>query len=277
MLSAVTLKIRSRSQSPYQFSFMTKCYIHAYFSSNLLRCSGEIEHNITFWSKFSVFLSAVTLKIRLRPQSANQFSFINKCYIHADFSSNLLSSSGDMVHNITFWPKFRVFLSAVTLKIKSRSQSSNQFSFINKCYIHAYFSSNLLSCSEDIEHNITFWSKFSVFLSAVTLKISSRSRSPNQGFSMSTCCMRANFGQNPVIRSGYIVLILMIHANISADADANGIRITVCASHSYLFRGVHVYALSYILFYICSTHSRKEDTKHIIFENTRLLFAQFRP
>ena len=96
---------------------------------------------------------------------------------------------------------------------------------------------------------------------------------------MSTCCMHANFGQNPVIRSGYIVHILMIPANISADidadTDADGIRITVCASHSYLFRGV--YALSYIQFYTCSTNSRKEDTKHIIFENTRLLFTQFRP
>ena len=127
----------------------------------------------------------------------------------------------------------------MTLKIRSRSQSPNQFSFINKCYIHADFSSNLLSCSGDIEHNITFWSKFSVFLSAVTLKIRSRSRSSYQGFSMSMCCIHANFGQNPVIRSGYIVDILMIHANNSADtdADADGSSITVCASHSNLFVG----------------------------------------
>ena len=125
------LEIRSRSQSPNQFSFIDKCYIHAYFSSNLLSCSGNIEHNITFWSKFSVFLSAVTLKISSMSQSPNQFSFINKCYIHADFSSNLLSCSGDIEHNITFWSKFSVFLSAVTLKTKSRSQSPNQFSFID--------------------------------------------------------------------------------------------------------------------------------------------------
>ena len=49
---------------------------------------------------------------------------------------------------------------------------------------------------------------------------------------MSMCCIHANFGQNPVIRSGYIVHILMIHTNISADTDADGIRITVYASHS---------------------------------------------
>ena len=60
----------------------------------------------------------------------------------------------------------------------------------------------------DIEHNITFWSKFSVFLSAVTLKIRSRSKSSNQGFGMSKCYIPANFGQNPIIRSGYSVHIL---------------------------------------------------------------------
>ena len=127
----------------------------------------------------------------------------------------------------------------MTLKIRSRSQSPNQFSIINKYYVHADFSSNLLMCSGDIEHNITFWSKLSVFLSAVTLKIRSSSQYPNQRFSMSMCCIHANFGQNLVIRSGYIVHILMIHTNISADtiADADGIRITVYASHSSLFVG----------------------------------------
>ena len=60
----------------------------------------------------------------------------------------------------------------------------------------------------DIEHNITFWSKFSVFLSAVTLKIRSRSQSPNQDFGMSKCYIRANIGQNPIIRSGNSVHIL---------------------------------------------------------------------
>ena len=110
-----------------------------------------------------------------------------------------------------------------------------------------------------------------MFLSAVTLKIRSRSQSPNQGFIMSTCCMHANFGQNPVIRSGYIVHILMIHANISADTDpdADGIRITVRASHSYLFRGV--YALSYILFYIFSTNSRKECNKTYKFRKHKVI------
>ena len=66
---------------------------------------------------------------------------------------------------------------------------------------------------------------------------------------MSMCCIHANFGQNPVIRLGYIVHILMIHANISADndADADGIRITVCASHSKIFVG---YMNCHIFFFI---------------------------
>ena len=92
---------------------------------------------------------------------------------------------------------------------------------MSKCYIHANFGQNQVIGSADLEHIITFWSKFSFFLSAVTLKIRSRSRSTNQGFSMSTCCLHANFCQNPVICSGYIVHILMIHANISADTDAD--------------------------------------------------------
>ena len=138
----------------------------------------------------------------------------------------------------------------MTLKIRSRSRRPNQFSFINKCYKHADFSSNLLSYSGAIEHNITFWSKFSVFLSAVTLKIRSRSQSPNQGFSMSMYCIHESFGLNPVIRSGHIVRILMVHANISAytDADADGIRITVCASHSYLFVGYMNCHIFYFIF-----------------------------
>ena len=71
-LSAVTLKIRSRSQSPNQGFNMSKCCIHTIFGQNQFISAGDIEHNITFWSKFSVFLYAVTLKIRSRSQSPKQ-------------------------------------------------------------------------------------------------------------------------------------------------------------------------------------------------------------
>ena len=75
---------------------------------------------------------------------------------------------------------------------------------MSKCCIHANFGQNQVISSGDIEHNITFWPKFSVFLSAVTLKIRSRSQSPNQGFSISKCCIHANSGQDQVISSGDI-------------------------------------------------------------------------
>ena len=40
----------------------------------------------TFWPKFSSYFPAVTLKIRSRSQTPNQFSIMSKHYIHADFS-----------------------------------------------------------------------------------------------------------------------------------------------------------------------------------------------
>ena len=154
----------------------------------------------------------------------------------------------------------------MTLKIRSRSQSSNQFSIINKCYTHADFSSNLPMFSGDVEHNITFWSKFCVFLSAVTLEIRSRSQSSNQGFSRSMCCIYANFGKNPVIRSGYIVDILMIHADISADTDADGISITGYASHFNLFVGYMNCHIVYFPF-VAQIHGKK--IQNILFPKTQ--------
>ena len=81
---------------------MSKCCIHANFCQNQVISSGDIEHNITFWSKFSVFLSAVTLKIRSRSQSPDQGFRMSKCCIHANFGQNQVISSGDIEHNITF-------------------------------------------------------------------------------------------------------------------------------------------------------------------------------
>ena len=142
---------------------MSKFYIHANFGQNQVIGSGDIEYIITLWSVIKRVLSAVTLKIRSRSQSPNQFSFINKCYKYADLSSNILSCSGDIEHNITFWSKFSVFLSSVTLKSRSRSQSHNQGFSMSKFYIHANFGQNQVIGSGDIEYNITFWSKLSVF------------------------------------------------------------------------------------------------------------------
>ena len=85
---------------------------------------------------------------------------------------------------------------------------------------------------------------------------------------MSKCCILANVGQNPVIRSGYIVHILKVHANISADTDADGICIRVDAPHSNLFVGVmNCYK---VFFPFLAQMHKKMIQKHIIFENTRL-------
>ena len=143
----------------------------------------------------------MTLKIRSRSQSPHRGFSISKCYIHAIFFQKQVINSGDIEHYNTLWSQFSAFLSAVTLKIRSRSQSPNQGFRMSNCCTLANFGQNQVFGSGDIEH-ITFWSKFSVFLSAVTLKIRSRSQSPNQSFSMPKCCILANVGQNPVIRSG---------------------------------------------------------------------------
>ena len=108
-LSAVTLKNRSRSQSPNQGFRMSKFYIHANFGRNQVIGSGDIEHNITFWSKFSMFLSAVTLKNRSRSQSPYQGFSMSKFYMHANFGRNQVIGSGYIEHNITFWSKFSMF------------------------------------------------------------------------------------------------------------------------------------------------------------------------
>ena len=55
LLYAVTFKIRSKSQCSNQGFSMSKCYINANFGQNKIISSGDIEHNITFLSEFSVF------------------------------------------------------------------------------------------------------------------------------------------------------------------------------------------------------------------------------
>ena len=90
-----------------------------HFGQNQIITSEDIEHNITFWSKISVFLSAVTLKIRSRSQCPSEDFRMSKSCIHSNFGQNQAMSSRDM-HNITFWSKFSMFLSAVTLTIRPK-------------------------------------------------------------------------------------------------------------------------------------------------------------
>ena len=105
----MTLKIRSRSQTPNQFPSMSKYYMHAYISVNLVISAGDIEHKTTFWSKFSMSLSVVILKIRSWSQSPNYDFSMSKCYIHANFGENQVIGSGHIEHNITFLNKFSAF------------------------------------------------------------------------------------------------------------------------------------------------------------------------
>ena len=54
--------------------------------------------------------------------------------------------------------------------------------------------------SGDIGYNIMFWPKISLFSTAVTLKIRSRSHNCNQIFSMPKCCIHAKFLYGQIIR-----------------------------------------------------------------------------
>ena len=103
-----------------------------------------------------------------------------------------------------------------------------------------------------------------MFLSAVTLKIRSRSHMPNQGFGMSKCYTRANFGQNPIIRSGYMVHILRHLLTLVPTTTPTPTGSASKNMYPTVIFFVGVYELSHSLFSICRTNSRKEDIKHVI-------------
>ena len=84
--------------------------------------SGDIEHSITFWSKFSVILSSMTLKIKV----GEGYRVLIKALACPSVVSvyHLLKIRllvQEMLSIISFFlSKFSVFLSAVTLKIRPR-------------------------------------------------------------------------------------------------------------------------------------------------------------
>ena len=86
-----------------------------------------------------------------------------------------------------------MFSTAVTLKIRSRSQICNKIFSMSKYCIHAKFLYGQVIRSGDIGFNIIFRPKISLFSTAVTLKIRSMSQNCNQVFSMSKGCILANF------------------------------------------------------------------------------------
>ena len=135
----------------------------------------------------------MTLKIRSRSQNCNQIFDMSKSCIHVKFLYGQVIRSGDIGFNIIFWPKISLFSTAVTLKIRSRSQICNHIISMSKCCIHAKFLYGQVIRSGDIGFNIIFWPKISLFSTAVTLKIRSRSKNCNQAFSISKGCILANF------------------------------------------------------------------------------------
>ena len=66
--------------------------------------------------------------------------------------------------NIIFWPKFSLFSSAVTFKIRSRSQNSNQVLSMSKCCTHAKVLYGQVIRSGDSGFNIIFGRKLACFL-----------------------------------------------------------------------------------------------------------------
>ena len=135
----MTLKIRSRSQNCNQIFSMSKFCIHVKFLYGQVIRSGDIGFNIIYWPKISLFSTAVTLKIRSRSQNCNQIFSMSKFCIQVKFLYGQVIRSGAIGFNIIFWPKISLFSSAVTLKIRSRSQICNQIFSMFKCCIHAKF------------------------------------------------------------------------------------------------------------------------------------------
>ena len=101
----------------------------------------------------------------------------------------------------------------MTLKIRSRSQNCNQILSMSKSCIHVKFLYSQVIRSGDIGLNIIFRPKNSLFSTAVTLKIRSRSHNCNQIFSMPKCCIHAKFLYGQVIRSGDIGFNIVLAEN----------------------------------------------------------------
>ena len=77
----------------------------------------------------------------------------NSC-IHVKFLYGQIIGSGDIGFNIIFWPEISLFSTAVTLKIRSRSQICNQIISMFKYCIHAKFLYGQVIRSGDIGFNI---------------------------------------------------------------------------------------------------------------------------
>ena len=89
---------------------------------------------------------------------------MSKCCIHVKFIYAQNIRSGDIGFNIIFWPKISLFSTAVTLKIRSRSQICNQIYSMSKCCIHAKFLYGKIIHSGDFGLNISLAENLAYFL-----------------------------------------------------------------------------------------------------------------
>ena len=89
---------------------MSKSCIHVKLLYGQVIRSGDIEFNIIFWPKISLFSTTVTLKIKSRSQVCNQIFSMSKCCIHAKFLYGQVIRSEDIWLNIIFGRKLACFL-----------------------------------------------------------------------------------------------------------------------------------------------------------------------
>ena len=89
----------------------------------------------TFWLKFGSLSPSLTLKNMSRSPKSNQLCIMFQCFIHAN-----LVEIHQPVHEIWCTQALlglNLAVSAVTLKIRSRSPKPNQLIIMSQCYIHA--------------------------------------------------------------------------------------------------------------------------------------------
>ena len=73
----MTLKIKSRSLTPYLFSIMPKCSIHVHFIKNLLTHSGNIDQKSPCGLHYELFFCRKEKSKKMKEGNTERRSFIN--------------------------------------------------------------------------------------------------------------------------------------------------------------------------------------------------------
>ena len=134
------------------------------------------------------------------------------------------------MYTSTIWLKFGSLIPSLTLKIRSRSEKSNQLFIMSKYYIHA----NLVKIHQPIQEISSTQALFGLNLAvcpAVTLKIRSRSLKSIQLFIMSQCYIHAN-----LVKIWQPVHEISRKQECHTDTDTNDIRTKNNMSPSLFFQ-----------------------------------------